>query len=309
MRRALAARGLLEAVTWSFMDRARAAAFTGDEAAQAGNGTVLANPISSDLGVMRPSILPNLVDAIQRNADRGTEDLALFEVAPVYASDRPEGQSIVAAGARALRPQRHWARAKPEDAALAGVMAVKADAIGALSAAGVKGDQLQTSRAVPTYFHPGRAGVLQQGPKNRLAAFGELHPGALAALGADGPLFGFEVYLDAIPNPRARSGKTRSALDASEFMPLTRDFAFIVDEGVEAGALLKAVRGAEKALLADAVLFDVYRGKGVDPGKKSLAVEVTLQPKDKTLTEAEIEAVAERIVTAVHKAVGGALRA
>jgi phenylalanyl-tRNA synthetase beta chain len=304
-RRALAARGLLECVTWSFTDERRAALFCDGPNWLAAQGLILANPISSDLGAMRPSLLPNLVAALQMNADRGRDDLALFEVAPIYASDRPDGQETAAGGARLSHPRRHWAKA---DRA-ADVFTAKADAIAALEAAGAKTDQLQTSPDAPSWYHPGRSGVLRLGPKLALAHFGEIHPRVLKAMNVDGPVLAFEVFLDAIPAAKPKATKTKPALEASELLPVRRDFAFVVDEAVTAEALLKAVRGAEKKLIADIGLFDVYQGKGVPEGRKSMAVEVTLQPRDKTLTDAEIEGVSKAIVAAVEKATGGTLRA
>ncbi len=304
-RRALAARGLLEAVTWSFTDERYAALFSDGANWLAAQGLLLANPISSDLGSMRPSMLPNLIAALRKNADRGRDDLALFEVAPVYASDRPEGQQTVAGGARLSNPKRHWSKAELS----AGVFTVKTDAVAALDAAGAKSEQLQTTADAPNWYHPGRSGVLRLGPKLVLAHFGEVHPRVLKAMDADGPIHAFEVFLDAIPAAKVKATKTKPALDAPELLPVRRDFAFVVDQGVAAEALLKAVRGAEKKLIADVGLFDVYQGKGVADGKKSMAVEVTLQSREKTLTDDEIAAVGEAIVAAVEKATGGVLRA
>lgn len=304
-RRALAARGLLEAVTWSFTDERHAALFCDGSNWLAAQGLLLANPISSDLGAMRPSMLPNLIAALQRNADRGRDDLALFEVAPIYASDRPDGQQTAAAGARLSHPKRHWSKASP----VADVFTVKADATVALEAAGAKVEQAQTTADAPHWYHPGRSGVLRLGPKLALAHFGEIHPRILNAMDVDGPVFAFEVFLEAIPAAKAKPAKTKPALDAPELMAVKRDFAFVIDDKVTAETLLKAVRGAEKKLIADVGLFDVYQGKGVAEGKKSLAVEVTLQPREKTLTDDEIEAVGKAIVAAVEKATGGTLRA
>ncbi len=304
-RRALAARGLLEAVTWSFTDERYAALFSEGANWLAAKGLILANPISSDLGAMRPSMLPNLVAALQRNADRGRDDLALFEVAPIYASDLPEGQQTVAGGARLSHPKRHWAKGeRPVD-----VFTAKADAIVALEAAGAKVEQAQTTTDAPAWYHPGRSGVLRLGPKLALAHFGEIHPRILKAMDVEGPVFAFEVFLDAIPAAKAKSTKSKPALDASELLPVTRDFAFLVDECVTAEALLKAVRGAEKKLISGAALFDVYEGKGVPDGMKSMAVEVTLEPREKTLTDDEIDAVGKAVISAVEKATGGRLRA
>ena len=302
-RRALAARGLHEAVTWSFTDERHAALFCEGENWLRARGLVLANPIASDLSVMRPSILPNLIAALQRNADHGRGDLALFEAAPIYGGDGPDDQRLSAAGARRSSPPRHWRAAAAE----ADVFTVKADALAALSAASAPAASLQTTDDAPAYYHPGRSGVLRLGP-NALGFFGEIHPRVLKAMDADGPICGFETFLDAIPEAKKKATKTRPALNASGLLPLTRDFAFIVDDGVAAEALMKAVRGADKKLIEGASLFDVYQGKGVPEGKKSLAVEVLIQPREKTLTDEEIDALSERIVAQVAKATGGALR-
>ncbi len=304
VRRALAARGSLEAVTWSFTDERHAALFRSSNELKAA-GLYLANPIASDLGVMRPSILPNLIAALQRNADRGRADLALFEVAPAYESDQPEGHKDAAAGARRIAPARHWSTAShTED----GVFFAKADALAALEAAGAPVASLQTASPGPDYFHPGRSGYLQLGPGKRLAAFGEIHPRVLKAMDADGPVYGFEIALDAIPAGRRKAVKTRAALDASDLLPVKRDFAFVCDADVAAEALIRAVRAGDKALIADVTLFDVYQGEGVPDGKKSLAVEVTLQPREKTLTDEEIETVSKRIIAQAEKTTGAQLR-
>ena len=301
-RRALAARGMLEAVTWSFLDENHAALFLGANQLRS-QGLILANPIASDLGAMRPSILPNLISALQRNADRGRDDLALFEVAPQYAGDQPDQQMTVATGARMSNPPRHWHVAVSK----ADAYTVKADALAALEAAGAPTLSLQTTDDTPSYFHPGRSGALRLG-RNVLANFGEIHPRVVKAMGVDGSVHGFEVFLEMIPEGKTKPTKTKSALNASELLPLTRDFAFVVDEAIAAEALLKAVRGAEKKLITDVTLFDVYQGKGFPEGKKSIAVEVKIQPREKTMTDEEIDAVSARIVAQVAKAVGGALR-
>jgi phenylalanyl-tRNA synthetase beta chain len=303
-RRALAARGLNEAITWSFTDQCDAALFCDGEDWLKSQGLILANPISADLSAMRPSILPNLIAALQRNADRGRDDLALFETAPIYAGDQPEDQMIAATGVRLSHPPRHWQGASEE----ADVFTVKTDAITALEAAGAPIASLQTTADAPQWYHPGRSGVLRLGP-NVLAHFGEVHPRVLKHMDVKGPILAFEAFLDSIPAPKKKATKTKPALDTSELLPLSRDFAFVVDDNIAADTLLKAVRGAEKKLIADAVLFDVYQGKGVPEGKKSLAVEVTIQPREKTLTDEEIEAISARIIAQVEKATGGELRA
>lgn len=304
-RRALSARGMLEAVTWSFTDERHAALFCDGANWLRAKGLVLANPISSDLGAMRPSVLPNLIAAVQRNADHGRADLALFEVSPVYAGDSPEDQETAAAGARLSNPQRHWRGGSPQ----ADVFTVKADAIAALEAAGANVAQTQTAAAAPAWYHPGRSGVVRLGPRTVLAHFGEVHPRVLKAMDVEGPIYAFEAFLDRIPAARAKATKTKPALDAADLLPLTRDFAFVVDDAVAAEALLRAVSGADRKLIAGVALFDVYSGKGVPDGKKSLAVEVTIQPREKTLTDEEIEALAARIIAQAAKATGAVLRA
>jgi phenylalanyl-tRNA synthetase beta chain len=299
VRRTLAERGLVEAVTFSFLPRAQAELFGGGNEA-----LTLANPISADLDVMRPSLLPNLLTAAQRNADRGFANGALFEIGPFYKDDTPEGQIATATALRSgSTGTRRWDDpGRPVDALLA-----KADALAALGAAGVAADSLQVTADAPAWYHPGRSGVLKQGNK-ALAQFGEIHPGILAAMGVAGPAVGFEAFLDAVPVPRARSGKARPLLTLSPFQPVERDFAFVVDESVAAETLLRAARGVDKKLIADVRLFDVYRGKGVDPGRKSLAITVVLQPVEATLTDEAIEAFSQKLIAAVEKATSGELR-
>jgi len=300
-RRALAWRGLDEAVTFSFISSDLAEAFGGVDM-----GLRLVNPISSDLDVMRPSVLPGLAAAAARNADRGFADVALFEVGPQYADTSPEGQSLVAAGLRAGRAQSaHWEmRPRPLDA-----FDAKADALAVLLALGAPTENLQVdSAAPPAWYHPGRCGALRLGPKV-LGQFGELHPRVLKALGLRGPAVAFEVFLETLPEPKAKDGSLRPAPLLSPFQPLRRDFAFVVEESVTAEKLLRAAKGADKTLVADVELFDLYAGENLGPGKKSLAITVTLQPTDKTLTDEEIAAVSQKIVAKVEKATGGALRA
>ncbi|MHA1536173.1 MAG: phenylalanine--tRNA ligase subunit beta [Alphaproteobacteria bacterium] len=298
VRRTLAARGLLEAVTYSFLEGRTARLFGGDGSLK------LANPISAELDEMRPSILPNLIGAAAKNAARGFADVALFELGPQYRDRTPSGQDQIAAGIRAgATAPRHWSHiGRPVDA-----MDAKADAMGALAAASAPMANLQITADAPSWYHPGRSGVLRLG-KNVLAAFGEIHPKALKALDAKSPMVGFEVFLDRLPPPKSKGGKARKLLKPSPFQPVTRDFAFIVDTGVEADKVVRAARGAERALIDAVDVFDIYTGEGIGEGKKSLAIAVTLQPLEKTLTDAEIEAVSAKIVAAVEKAAGGVLR-
>lgn len=302
-RRALAGRGMVEAVTWSFVAHEHALAFGGG-----GDDLVLANPISSDLTDMRPSLLPGLIAAAQRNADRGFGDVALFEVGAVYLDDTPDGQLAVAGGvrrgsARMAGAGRHWT----DTARAADAFDVKADALALLAVVGAPVDSLQCIDTSPNWYHPGRAGSLRLGP-NVLAHFGELHPLTLEALDVEGPLVGFEVFLDRVPAPRAKAGRARPALDASDLQPVRRDFAFLVAGEVKAGDIVRAARGADKRLIAEVGVFDLFAAETLGAGKKSIAIEVTLQPRDKTLTDEEIEAVGKKIVAAVEKATGGVLR-
>jgi len=297
-RRTLAGRGLVEAITFSFLPPDQAELFGGAPASLR-----LVNPIAAGLDQMRPSILPNLLSAAQRNADRGEPNAALFEIGPQYRDDTPEGQDEMATGIRVgMTGPKSWdAPAGPVHALLA-----KADALAALAVAGMAPDNIQTAADPPPWYHPGRAGTLKLGPK-KLGAFGELHPRILATLGIDGPAVGFEIFLAAIPLPRA-SGPARSPLKLSAFQPVERDFAFVVPADLPAETLLRAARGVDKKLIAAVRLFDLYRGPGIEDGKKSLAITVRLQPRDATLTDAEIEEFSAKLIAAVEKATGGTVR-
>jgi phenylalanyl-tRNA synthetase beta chain len=298
-KRLLAERGMMEAATFSFMRLDWAKLFGGGDPA-----LTLANPISADLDQMRPSLLPNLLAAASRNAARGFADLALFEVGPRYEGDRPEDQRLTATGLRtgAVTP-RHWA--VPSRAA--DVFDAKADALALLSALGAPVENLLTTADAPAWFHPGRSGVLRLGP-TVLAQFGELHPRILRALDVKGPAAGFEIDLDRLPQPRSKPGTARPLLKASFFQPIERDFAFVVASDTPAEKLVRAARSADKTLIANVSVFDQFAGATLGAGKKSIAISVVLQPSDHTLSEAEIDAVAAKIVASVNKATGGALR-
>src|SRR3954451_15165243 len=303
-KRTLASRGLVEAVTWSFIGRDEAVLFGGGDKRLA-----LANPIAADLSDMRPSLLPGLIKAAQRNADRGFGDVALFEVGQCFLSDEPEGQVIKAAAvrrgtARAEGVGRHWdGGAVPVDA-----FDAKADALALLTALGVPTGGLQIAPGGPDWLHPGRSGTLRFGPQNAIGAFGEIHPRVLKALDLKGPLVAFEITLDRLPLPKHRPTKMKPRLALSEFQPVTRDFAFVVGRDVAAGDILRAAQGAERALIAGMNVFDVYEGPGIEADKKSVAIAVTLQPAQKTLTDAEIDAVSAKIVAEVAKRTCGVLR-
>jgi phenylalanyl-tRNA synthetase beta chain len=298
-RRVLASRGMVETVTWSFMASAHADSIWG-----ASDALRLANPISADLDLMRPSILPNLVAAAARNADRGHADSALFEVGPQYRDDSPDGQQTVAAGVfYGQSAERHWAA--PQRAVDA--FDAKAAALAVLTACRAPVGKLQIAAEAPPWYHPGQSGTLRLGP-NALAHFGALHPRVLTLFDARGPAAAFEVFLDAVPEARARKGKSRPLLKIAPFQPVHRDFAFVVDGGVSADRLMTAVRAAERELIVNVQIFDVYTGSRVGADKKSLAVAVTLQPTQRTLTDAEIDAIAAKIVASVAKQTGGVLR-
>ncbi len=302
-KRALAARGMVETVTWSFISRPQAELFGGGKAELA-----LANPIASDLSDMRPSLLPGLIAAAQANSDRGFADVALFEVGQVFRGDRPEDQFTSAAGVRhGFATQaglgRNWT-----GSAVANAFDAKADAFAVLAAAGAPMQALQVVPGSAAWLHPGRSGSIQIGPQNVLGHFGELHPRALEKLGADGPIVGFEVILDRIPDAKARPTRAKPALELSLLQPVTRDFAFIVDRTVKAGDILRAAQSVDRKLVTAITVFDVYEGKGIEDGKKSVAIAVTIQPREKTMTDQEIDAVAARIVAEVNKKTGGVLR-
>ena len=307
-KRALAARGMLEAVTWSFVSRPQADLFGGGQPE-----LTLANPIASDLSDMRPSLIAGLVAAAQANADRGFPDVALFEVGQIFKGDRPEDQFMAASGVRrALASSkgigRFWSGSATVDA-----LDAKADALAVLAAAGAPMQGLQIvsakeSKNFPAWLHPGRSGAIQIGPQNVLGYFGELHPRALEALKADGPLVAFEVILERIPGAKAKPTRAKPLLELSPFQPVSRDFAFIVDRSVKAGDIVRTAQAVDKKLITGVTVFDVYEGKGIDDGKKSIGIAVTLQPREKTLTDQEIDAVASKIVADVTKKTGGTLR-
>lgn len=297
-RRALALRGLSEAVTWSFALDDHAALFGGtDESLR------VDNPISNDLNTMRPSALIHLLLAGQRNADKGYAGAALFELGPVFAGQAPSDQRLTLSGMRRVETSRDWAGAQDITA-----LTAKADVLDALEAMGASTANLQLFEAVGDYWHPGRSGSLRMGPKNVLASFGELHPRVLKAMGIEARVVAFEIWPEKIPAPRKKSAsKAKGALTLSELMPVTRDFAFIVSDATPAQDILRAAKAADKQLITDVTLFDIYQGQGVEDGHKSLAIEVTLSPKDATLTDKEIDLVSDKIIESVMKK-GGRLR-
>jgi phenylalanyl-tRNA synthetase beta chain len=298
-KRVLAARGLDEAVTWSFISEAEAKRFGGGAPE-----LKLANAIASDLSDMRPSLLPGLLAAARRNENRGFSDLAIFEVGQVFLSDLPEGQHTYATAIRAGGAPKSW-----QGGGALSVFDAKADLAAVLDAAGHDIDKLQVVAEAPAWSHPGRGGRVQLGPTNVIAWFGELHPAWAEEMDLTGPVVAFELDLDAIPEPRKKPTKGKPALKLSDLMPLERDFAFLVDRNVTAAVLLRAARNADKALITAVDIFDLFEGPSVGEGKKSVAIRVTLQPTDKTLTDEEIEKVGAAVVAAVVKSTGGTLRA
>lgn len=304
VHRALAAQGLNEAVMFSFTNSRIAQHFGWDQDKQV--ALKVANPISEELDVMRPSLLPNLLDAAKRNAARGYPDIALFEVGLRFDDVTPEGQKRSVAGIRTGKmTPNHWTGTPaPVDA-----FDAKADLIQALRAYEAPVDNAQSSRDVPPWYHPGRSGALTLG-KTVLGVFGELHPKVIKAMGIKGRVVAFEAYLDAVPVPRkpGRIGTQKPLLKPSALQPVHKDFAFVVDEHTAADAVIRAAKGADKKLITDVSLFDVYRGEGIANNKKSLAIAVTIQPSNATLTDDQLESIADKIIANVNK-IGGVLRA
>lgn len=297
-RRTIAALGYNECVTYSFIDAASAAGFGGGDEV-----TMLENPISSEMSHMRPSLLPGLLQAAARNQARGFADLALFEVGPVFHGGEPDEQEAMITGILVghTGPKDRFGARRPVD-----TFDAKADLEAVLAAIGAPA-KLMHLRDMNAWWHPGRSAKLSLGPKNVLGAFGELHPKTIAAADVKGPVVAFALHLGKVPFQRAKT-TTRAALAASDLQAVERDFAFVVASDVAAATLLNAAAGADKALVDEVRLFDEFSGGSLAEGEKSLAITVRLQPRDKTLTEAEIEAVSARIVDKVNKATGGILR-
>ena len=302
-RRVLAARGFLETVTWSFMHHETAALMIGGANNLQGALTI-DNPIASDLDYMRPSMLANLAQGAQRNADHGADDVRLFEAGPVYPGDKPTDQRMhVAAVVKAARARDWQGQPAPYNA-----FSAKGDLLALLHALDQSPDKFQIGPVDSAYWHPGRAGTLRLGPKQVIATFGELHPGFLKQLRVDGPVVAIELALDALPAAKARPTKTRPVLDKADQTPVRRDFAFVVEEKVAAADITRAASKADPKLITAARIFDVYRGAGIGEGRKSVAIEVTLQPRGSAMKDEEIEAISQSIVKAVTKATGASLR-
>ncbi|MEW7007184.1 phenylalanine--tRNA ligase subunit beta [Lentilitoribacter sp. EG35] len=303
-RRALAVRGMSEAVTYSFISAVEAEAFGGGD-----NSLKLSNPIAADMSDLRPSILPGLLKASQRNADRGFNDVAIFEVSGTYEGDKPEQQRRCASGirrgtAKLTSTARHWSG----NSDAVNVYDAKADALAALEAAGAPVKNLQVEAGGPDWYHPGRSGTIKLGPKTVLGTFGEFHPNVLKKLDVSGALCGFEVFLDAIPSGKRKPTRTKGALTLSPYQAVRRDFAFVVDKDVQAAAIIRAAAGADKKLVTAVNVFDVFEGPSLGTDKKSIAIEVTIQPFERTMTEEDFEALSQKIIGNVSKSTGGALR-
>ena len=299
-KRSAAGLGLKEAVTWSFIPSSQAKLF-----GELDKKLVLANPVSSDLDAMRPNLLPNLITSAGRNNDRGFKNVALFEAGNQFSSDLPAGQHYVLAGIRAgQKHDRHWQK-NPDDV---NVYDAKSDAIEVLTSMGVNAANAQTVPEAPDWYHPGRSGVIRLGPKNILAYFGEIHPTILKELDVKSPMVGFEIMIGNIPASRSNSGNSRGPLNASDFQAVERDFAFVVDNDLPAEKIVKVIKSVDKKLINNITVFDIYQGPGIDENKKSLAVNVRLQPTLKTMTDDEIELFRQQVIATVLKKTGGILR-
>ena len=303
-RRIMAGSGLTEAVTWSFIAEAVALKFGGHPALK------LANPISSELSNMRPSLLPGLLQAAGRNVARGLSDFGLFEVGQVFTDAMPGGQETVVAALRyGHEKPRDWSgQAEPLN-----LFKIKADALTLLTSYGVQAESLQVLRDTPDWYHPGQSGVICRDPRTPLARFGALHPALLKDFDLDGPVMVCEIFPMAIPLPKKKPSRSKPVLSLSPYQAVRRDFAFEVAADLPADKLMKAARGADKKLISNVVLFDAFTGSAegagaLGEGMKSLAIEVILSPMEATLTNAEIEAAADKIIQAVEKATGGKLR-
>ncbi|MDA9619450.1 phenylalanine--tRNA ligase subunit beta [Alphaproteobacteria bacterium] len=299
-KRRAAVCGLREVITWSFISSSQAMLFADPKPE-----LILDNPVSSDLNSMRPNLLPNLITAAGRNSDRGIKSVALFEAGNQFYSDKIDGQNFVIAGIRrGQKNERHWQK-NSEDI---NIYDAKADAISILNAIGVKADNAQVVAEAPAWYHPGRSGVIRLGPKNIMAYFGEIHPNILKKLDVKGPLVGFEIMLGNIPLPRSKVGNSRGPLKSSDFQSVERDFAFVVSKDLAAEQLVKVISSVDKKLIDSVNVFDVYEGAGIDDGKKSIAVNVRLQPFNKTMTDDEIEEFRQDVISIVIKKTGGTLR-
>lgn len=302
-RRVLASRGFLETVTWSFMSREKAALILGGPD-RLQSVLTLDNPIASELDYMRPSMLANLAEAAQRNADHGADDVRLFEAGPLFAGDQPDDQRMAIAAVVRPSRTRDWQGA-PQ---LYNAFSAKADLFALLQAMDNSPDRFQIGQPEGPHWHPGRAATLRLGPRQIVGAFGELHPAFLRALAVEGPVLAIELNLDALPATKTKGGKTRAILHKADQTPVRRDFAFIVEEAIPAADIIRMTLKADPKLITSARVFDVYRGPGIGDGRKSVAVEVTIQPHGSAMTDEQIEAVGQAVIRSVSKATGATLR-
>ncbi len=298
VRRAIADRGFHEAVTWSFTRPEWARFFDG------ASPILLRNPINAEQSAMRPSNLANLLAAAANNFAKRELDGAIFELAPRFMGAGPGEQRMSLAGIRfGEASRRHWQLASR----LVDVFDVKADALAVLDAAGGPADKVQIASGAGGAYHPGRSGEIKLGQKT-IARFGEIHPRILAAFDLDTTVVAFDLDLEDLPKNRGKTSRAKPPLEHWPYPPSDRDFAFLVERNLPVADLLRAVRRADKKLIRDVDIFDVYEGKGIEPGKKSIALSVRLQSKQRTLTDEEIETVAERIIEAAGKSVQAVLR-
>jgi len=298
-RKVLATRGMMEIVTWSFVSTEDAGYFGGVLPS-----LKLLNPINADLDVMRPSILPSLLKAAERNANRGFHELALFEVGAAWRDDTPGGQDLVAAGIRTGGTgPRHWA----ETPRYVDVFDAKADAEAVLALCTVPIKNLQVSSDAPDWYHPGRSGAFKLG-STLLATFGEVHPRIIQVFDLPSPVIVFEVNINNFPSSKSKTTTGRAPLNVSPYQAVIRDFSFVVSNDIPSAQLVRAIRGADRTLIIDVDVFDIYQGENIGEHKKSIAISVTLQPTEQTLTDPEIDAVSDKIVAAIDKQVGGVLR-
>ncbi|MDI9408105.1 MAG: phenylalanine--tRNA ligase subunit beta [Candidatus Pacebacteria bacterium] len=301
LRRNLAARGFDEVVSWAFLDRRDALRFGGGD-----EGLTLLNPIASDLSDMRPSPLPNLLAAAARNLARGESHLAQFEIGPGFRDSTIKGQRNLAVALRVeTAAAKDWLS---ETSDPTGFYGIKGDLLALLESMGIGSDGLVFEPGAPDWYHPGQSAVIKLGHKMVIGWVGVIHPSVSADYDLTGRVVGFELDLDALPLPKIKAGKARPRLEASTFQKLHRDFAFVVPSQVGAAVVLKAARGADRVLIQEVVLFDLYQGAGLAEGMKSLALRVVIQPTVATLTDSEIEALSQKVISAVESASGGKIR-
>lgn len=302
-RRTLAGRGMIEAVTWSFIPGPQARHFGGGQ-----EDLELENPISSEMTSMRPSLLPGLLAAAQRNRNRGFSDLALFEIGQAYRSTDEGDQLLLATGIRIGNCHLDFqGRSWQHPDAPADLYDVKADASALLAMLGIDTAKAQITTDAPAWFHPGRSGTFRMGPKSVMAYFGDINPATLKLLDVEAPVVAFEVFLNELPAQR-KKGRARPLLAASDLLPVHRDIAFILEDRIPAAEVVRAASGVDRNLITGVAVFDVFSGPPLDPGTKSLAIEITLQPKTAALTQPEIDQLVERVISSVAKATGGTVR-